>query len=153
MHRTYIRRASVFLALTAFTLTPACHRSTSLELTNTPAQRVAVYNGVLAESVRAATEAAIGFDRSGVLTRAQVLQVLDYTERVANSSKAVAVIQQTPGDWTVLAPQIRTVLNSISPPGDFARWLSATPAEAKVLSACLDAIQSTLVILIQEVSK
>jgi len=79
--------------------------------------------------------------------------VLDYTERVANSSKAVAVIQQTPGDWTVLAPQIRTVLNSISPPGDFARWLSATPAEAKVLSACLDAIQSTLVILIQEVSK
>ena len=79
--------------------------------------------------------------------------MLDYTERVANSSKAVAIIQQTPGDWTVLAPQIRTVLNSIAPPDDFARWLSATPAEAKALSACLDAIQSTVTILILEVSK
>ena len=152
MHRTYIRRASVFLALTAFTLTPACRRSTPLEL-QTPAQRVAVYNGVLAESVRAATEAAIGFERSGVLTRAQVLQVLDYTERVANSSKAVAVIQQTPGDWTVLAPQIRAVLNNILPPDNFARWLGASPDEAKVMSACVDAIQSTVAILILEVSK
>jgi hypothetical protein len=152
MHRTYIRRASVFLALTVFTLTPACRRSTPLEL-KTPAQRVAVYNGVLAESVRAATEAAIGFERSGVLTRAQVLQVLDYTERVANSSKAVAVIQQTPGDWTVLAPQIRAVLNNILPPDDFARWLGASPDEAKVMSACVDAIQSTVAILILEVSK
>jgi hypothetical protein len=152
MNRTNIRRASLLLALAVFIFTPACRRSTSLEL-KTPAQRVAVYNGVLAESVRAATEAAIGFERSGILTRVQVLQVLDYTERVANTSKAVAIIQQTPGDWSVVAPQIRTVLNSISPPGDFARWLSATPAEAQVLSACMDAIQSTVTILMREVSK
>jgi hypothetical protein len=152
MNRTNIRRASLLLALAVIIFIPACRRSTSLEL-KTPAQRVAVYNGVLAESVRAATEAAIGFERSGVLTRAQVLQVLDYTERVANTSKAVAIIQQTPGDWSVVAPQIRTVLNSISPPGDFARWLSATPAEAQVLSACMDAIQSTVTILMREVSK
>ena len=79
--------------------------------------------------------------------------MLDYTERVANSSKAVAVIQQTPGDWTVLAPQIRAVLNNILPPDDFARWLGASPDEAKVMSACLDAIQSTVAILILEVSK
>jgi hypothetical protein len=142
----------MLLALAIVTLTPACRRSTPLEL-KTPAQRVAVYNGVLAESVRAATETAINLQRSGVLTRAQVLLVLDYTERVANSSKAVAVIQQTPGEWTVLAPQIRTVLNSISPPGDFAKWLGATTEEAKALSACLDAIQSTVAILILEVSK
>ena len=152
MYRTNIRRASTLLALAIFILAPACRRSTSLDL-KTPAQRVAVYNGVLAESVRAATETAIGFERSGILTRAQVLQVLDYTERAANTSKAVAIIQQTPGDWTVLAPQIRTVLNNISPPGDFAKWLSATPAEAKAMSACLDAIQSTVMILIREVSK
>jgi hypothetical protein len=134
------------LALAVVIFAPACRRSTPLELAKTPAQRVAVYNGVLAESARAATEAAIGFERSGVLTRAQVLQVLDYTERVANTSKAVAIIQQTPGDWTVLAPQIRALLNSSSP-------LGATPAEAKTLSACLDAIQSTVTILILEVSK
>lgn len=152
MNRTNIRRARLFLALAVVIFAPACRRSTSLEL-KTPAQRVAVYNGVLAESVRAATEAAIGFERSGILTRAQVLQVLAYTERVANTSKAVAIIQQAPGDWSVLAPQIRTVLNSISPPGDFAKWLSATPAEAKVLSACMDAIQSTVTILMREVSK
>ena len=153
MLRTNIRRASLLLALAVFIFAPACRRSTSLVLDKTPAQRVAVYNGVLAESVRAATETAIGFERSGILTRAQVLQVLDYTERAANTSKAVAIIQQTPGDWTVLAPQIRTVLNNISPPGDFAKWLSATPAEAKAMSACLDAIQSTVTILIREVSK
>ena len=142
----------MLLALAVVIFAPACRRSTPLEL-KTPAQRVAVYNGVLAESVRAATEAAIGFERSGVLTRAQVLKVLDYTERVANSSKAVAVIQQTPGDWTVLAPQIRAVLINILPPDDFARWLGASPEEAKVLSACVDAIQSTVAILILEVSK
>ena len=79
--------------------------------------------------------------------------MLDYTGRVANSSKAVAVIQQTPGDWTVLAPQIRTVLNSIVLPSDLAKWLRATPAEAQALSTCLDAIQSTVAILIQEASK
>ncbi len=152
MHRTNIRRATELLALAIVIFAPACRRSTPLDL-KTPAQRVAVYNGVLAESVRAATEAAIGFERSGVLTRAQVLQVLDYTERMANSSKAVAVIQQTPGDWTVVAPQIRAVLNSILPPDDFARWLGATPEEAKVLSASLDAIQSAVAILIREVSK
>ena len=152
MHRTNIRRASMLLALAIFILAPACRRSTSLDL-KTPAQRVAVYNGVLAESVRSATETAIALERSGVLTRAQVLQVLDYTGRVANSSKAVAVIQQTPGDWTVLAPQIRTVLNSIVLPSDLAKWLRATPAEAQALSACLDAIQSTVAILIQEASK
>jgi hypothetical protein len=152
MHRTYVQRAGMLLALVIVSLTPACRRSTPLEL-KTPAQRVAVYNGVLAESVRAATETAIDLGRSGVLTRAQVLQVLDYTERVANTSKAVAVIQQTPGDWAVVAGQIRAVLNSISPPGDIAKWLSTSPAEARVLSACLDAIQSTVVILIQEASK
>jgi hypothetical protein len=140
------------LALAILVITPACRRSTPLDL-QTPAQRVAVYNGVLAESVRAATETAIDLERSGVLTRAQVLEVLDYTERVANTSKAVAVIQQTPGDWAVVAQQIRTVLNSISPPGDIATWLSTSPAEAKVLSACFDAIQSTIVIMIQEASK
>jgi hypothetical protein len=142
----------MLLALAIVTLTPACRRSTALDL-KTAAQRVAVYNGVLAESVRAATETAIDLERAGVLTRAQVLQVLDYTERVANTSKAVAVIQQTPGDWAVVAGQIRAVLNSISPPGDIAKWLSTSPAEARVLSACLDAIQSTVVILIQEASK
>jgi hypothetical protein len=152
MHRTNIRRACMLLALAIVIFAPACRRSTSLEL-KTPAQRVAVYNGVLAESVRAATETAIALERSGVLTRAQVLQVLDYTERVANSSKAVAVIQQTPGEWTVVAPQIRTVLNSIVLPGDLAKWLGATPAEAQALSACIDAIQSTVAILIQEASK
>jgi hypothetical protein len=152
MNRTHIHRATACLALAIVIFVPACRRSAPLEL-RTPAQRVAVYNGVLAESVRSATEAAIGLERSGVLTRAQVLQVLDYTERVANSSKAVAVIQQTPGDWTRLAPQIRTVLNSISPPGDFARWLGRTPEEAKALSACLDTIQSTVAILIREASK
>ncbi|RPI18081.1 MAG: hypothetical protein EHM65_02500 [Acidobacteriales bacterium] len=152
MNRTHIGRATVFLALAIVTFVPACRRSTPLEL-RTPAQRVAVYNGVLAESVRAATEAAIGLERSGVLTRPQVLQVLDYTERVAHSSKAVAVIQQTPGDWTVLAPQIRTVLNSISPPGDFARWLGGTPEAAKASSASLDALQATVAIMIREVSK
>ena len=152
MNRSNIRCAPVLLALAVVILAPACHRRTPLEL-NTPTQRVAVYNGILAESVHAATEAAIGLERSGVLTRAQVLQVLDYTERVANSSKAVAVIQQTSGDWTVLAPQIRTVLNSISPPGDFAGWLGATPEQAKELSACLDSIQTTVALLIREVSK
>ena len=152
MHRTHIRRAAMLLALAIVIFAPACRRSTPLEL-KTPAQRIAVYNGVLAESVRAATETTINLQRSGVLTRAQVLQVLDYTERVANSSKAVAVIQQTPGEWIVVAPQIRAVLNSISPPGDFAKWLSSTPEEAKALSACLDAIQSTVAILIQEASK
>ena len=152
MNRTSIRCATVLVALAIVIFVPACHRSTPLEL-RTPAQRVAVYNGILAESVHAATEAAIGLERSGVLTRAQVLQVLEYTERVANSSKAVAVIQQTPRDWSVLAPQIRTVLNAISPPGDLARWLSATPEEANELSASLDAIQSTVAILIREVSK
>jgi hypothetical protein len=146
MLRTNIRRASLLLALAVFIFAPACRRSTSLERDKTPAQRVAVYNGVLAESVRAATETAIDLQRSGILTRAQVLQVLDYTERVANTSKAVAIIQQTPGDWTVLAPQIRALLNSISP-------LDATSAEAKALSACIDAIQSTVTILIREVSK
>ena len=153
MNRTSIRRATISLALAVVIFAPACRRSTSLEIEKTPAQRVAVYNGVLAESVRAAAETAIDLERSGVLTRAQVLQVLDYTERVANASKAVAVIQQTPGDWTVVARQIRTVLNTISPPGDIAKWLSSSPAEAKVLSACLDAMQSTLAILLQEASK
>ena len=153
MNRTNIRRATMSMALAVLIFAPACRRSTPLELEKTPAQRVAVYNGVLAESVRGTTETAIALERSGVLTRAQVLQVLDYTERVANSSKAVAVIQQTPGDWTRVAPQIRTVLNCISPPGDFARWLSGTPAEAKALSASLDAIQATVTILIREVSK
>ena len=152
MNRTNIRRARLFLALAVVIFAPACRRSTSLEL-QTPAQRVAVYNGVLAESIRTATEAAIGLGRSGVLSRAQVLHVLDYTERVANSSKAVAIIQQTSGDWTVLAPQIRAVLNNILPSDDFARWLGATPDEAKVLFASLVAIQSTVAILIQEVSK
>ena len=146
MLRTNIRRATLLVALAVFIFAPACRRSTPLALDKTPAQRVAVYNGVLAESVRAATETAIGFERSGVLTRAQVLQVLDYTERVANTSKAVAIIQQTPGDWKVVAPQIRALLNSIAP-------LGATPAEAKAMSACLDAIQSTVAILIREVSK
>lgn len=153
MNRPNIRHASLSLALAVLIFAPACRRSSPLELEKTPAQRVAVYNGVLAESVRGTTETAITLERSGVLTRAQVLQVLDYTERVAKTSKAVAIIQQTPGDWAVRAPQIRTVLNSISPPGDFARWLSATPAEAKVLSALLDAIQATITILIREVSK
>jgi hypothetical protein len=152
MHRTNFRRATMLLAAAIVIFTPACRRNTPLEL-KTPSQRVAVYNGVLAESVRAATETAINLQRSGVLTRAQVLLVLDYTERVAISSKAVAVIQQTPGEWTVVAPQIRTVLNSISPPGDFAKWLSTTPDEAKAMSACLDAIQSTVAILILEASK
>ena len=78
MHRTNIRRASMLLALAIVIFAPACRRSTPLDL-KTPAQRVAVYNGVLAESVRAATETAIALERSGVLTRAQVLQVLDYT--------------------------------------------------------------------------
>jgi hypothetical protein len=153
MNRTNIRRATMSLALAVVIFAPACRRSTSLEIEKTPAQRVAVYNGVLAESVRAATETAIDLEGSGVLTRAQSLQVLDYTERVANASNAVAVIQQTPGDWTVVAQQIRTVLNSISPAGDIANWLSSSPAEAKVLSACLDAIQSTVAILLQEASK
>jgi hypothetical protein len=152
MHRTSIRRATVWLALAVVIFAPACRRSTPLEL-QTPAQRVAVYNGVLAESVRTATEAAIGLGRSGVVPRAQVLLVLDYTERVANSSKAVAIIQQTSGDWSVLAPQIRAVLNDILPPEDFATWLGATPDEAKVLLASLVAIQSTVAILLQEASK
>ncbi len=152
MNQTHFRRATVSLALATVIFVPACRRSTPLEL-RTPAQRVAVYNGVLAESVRAATEAAIGLGRSGVLTRPQVLQVLDYTERVANSSKAVAVIQQTPGDWIRVAPQIRTVLDSITPPGDFARWLGGTPEAAKALSASLDAIQATVAIMIREVSR
>jgi hypothetical protein len=140
------------LALALVIFAPACHRSTQLEL-RTPAQRVAVYNGLLAESVHAATEAAIGLERSGVLTRAQGLQLLAYAERVAKSSKAVAIIQQTPGSWTVLAPQIRVVLNSTSPPGDFALWLGANPEESKELSACLDSIQSTVSLLIREVSR
>ena len=152
MSRTIIRRGVVLVALAIVSFVPACRRNTPLEL-KTPAQRVAVYNGVLAESIHAATEAAIGLERSGVLTRAQVLRVLDYTGRAASASNAVALIQQTPGDWTVLAPQIRTALKSISPPGDLAMWLGATPQQATELSACLDAIESTVAILLLETSK
>ena len=152
MHRTGIRRAVELLALATVILLPACRRNTALEL-KTPAQRVAVYNGILAESVHAATEAASGLERSGILTRAQVLQGLGYTGRAANASKAVAVIQQTPGDWTALAPLIRTALNNISPPGEIASWLAASPAQAKELSASLDAIQSAVTVLMVEVAK
>jgi len=152
MHRTGIRRAVELLALATVILLPACRRNTALEL-KTPAQRVAVYNGVLAESVHAATEAAISLEGAGVLTRAQALRVLDYTGRAASASNAVALIQQKPGDWTVLAPQIRTALNNISPPGELATWLTASPAQSKELSACLDAVQSAVAILVAEVSK
>ena len=112
----------------------------------TPAQRVAVYNGILAESNRAATDAAIALQKSGALTTNQTLLFLDYTERVATASKAIAVLQQSPADWPTVAAQIKIVLGSVSPPGNFSGWLAEPQSKALLdaMTGITGAIQSIL---------
>jgi hypothetical protein len=146
------RRAAAAMALALLMLIPACRRATAPDL-RTRAQRIAVYNGVLAEAVRAAAETAISLQQSGTLTKEQTLMALDYAGRAATVSKAIADIQQTSGEWEVLVLQIQTVLNTISPPDDFARWLGATPQEAKDLYACLDALNAAIDVMKQEASR
>jgi hypothetical protein len=118
----------------------------------TPEQRVAVYNGILAEANRSATAGVISLQKSGVLTVAQTSLILDYTVRVANTSKAVAVLQQSAGDWTVVSKQIKAVLDALSPPGDFAKWLGAGPQGLEIL-ATLNAIQDSIRLIVAEVSR
>ena len=115
----------------------------------TPSQRVAVYNGILAESNRSAAETAITLQRAGLLTVSQCSQMLDYTSRVANASKAVAVLQQTPGDWPVVAKQIKTVLDTISPPGNFGQWVGG--AKGAQLEATLASLTDTMLLILREV--
>lgn len=144
------RKLAAPVALVLALLLVGCAKNPNT-VPQTPFQRVAVYNGVLAESNNALTSGVIQLQKSGVLTTNQTLQVLDYTERVANASKAVAIIQQTPGDWSVDAAQIRVVLMAVSPPGNFSAWLS-DPQSKQVLDS-LGGLQNALQIILAEVAK
>lgn len=145
------RKAAVSVSLLLVLILAGCHKTTTVNL-KTPAQRVAVYNGILAESNRAATAGVIALQKSSVLTVAQASTILDYTGRVANASKAVAVLQQTPGDWAVVSKQIQAVLLAVLPPtGNVATWLNG-PQGSQVLAA-INSVQETIRLLITEASK
>ena len=149
LEKAVMRKRKLALVLILALLALGCApKNTSVNL-KTPSQRVTVYNGILAESNRAATETAITLQRSGLLTVSQCSQVLDYTSRVANASKAVAVLQQSPGDWPVVARQIKTVLDSISPPGNFGAWVGG--AKGAQLEAMLSSITETILTILKEV--
>ena len=128
-HRKLIIPASLVLAL----LLVGCAKNANT-VPQTPFQKVALYNGVLAESNHAATDAAIALQKSGTLTVSQTLLFLNYTERVATASKAIAVLQQSSGDWPTVAAQIKILLGAVSPPGGFSDWLTG-PQSKTLLDA------------------
>jgi hypothetical protein len=145
------RKAVISVSLLLVLILAGCQKTTTVNL-KTPAQRVAVYNSILAESNLSVTTGVIALQKSGVLTVAQTSTVLDYTGRVANASKAVAVLQQTPGEWTVVSKQIQTVLLAVLPPsGNVATWLNG-PQGNQVL-ATINSIQETIRLLIMEAAK
>jgi hypothetical protein len=145
------QRTAISVSLLLVLALVGCQKTATVNL-KTPAQRVAVYNGILAESTRAATTGVISLQKSNVLTVAQAGMVLDYTSRVANASKAVAVLQQTPGEWSVVSKQIHAVLVAVAPPSSsITAWLNSAQA-AQVLVA-VNSVQETIQLLITEASK
>jgi hypothetical protein len=128
-----------------------CTQKQTTVTIKTPAQRVAVYNGTLAELNKAATEGVIGLQKSGVLTVAQTSLVLGYTLKVATASKAVATIQQNPGDWTATAKQIQTILGQIPLPAEVSKLISG-PQAAQVLSI-FTSIQTYIQQMLKEVAQ
>lgn len=127
-----------------------CAKNNTVNL-QTPAQRVSVYNGILAESNKAVTSGAITLQKSGVLTVSQTSQFLDYTEKVAIASKAVATLQLSPGDWVTVSTQIKVIFSAVSPPSNFATWLNGT--QGKSLLDSMTSIQSTIQSILLEASK
>lgn len=130
----------------------SCQRSVNTT-PQTPAQRVAVYNGILAESNRAVVTGVIVLQKSSVLTVSQTRVVLVYCDRVVNASTAVAVLQQSPGDWGVTALQIKVVLDQITPSGDILKLFGANTEQSKVVLASITSIQSAIQSMLKEVTK
>lgn len=121
--------------------------------TQTPSQRVAVYNGILAESNRAVVTGVIVLQQNKVLTVSQTRTVLVYCDRVVNASTAVAVLQQSPGDWAVNALQIKVILDQITPSGDILKLFGANTEQSKVVLASIISVQSAIQSILKEVTK
>ena len=149
--RKFISRTLVPVLALALALSGCAAKNPATINPQTPAQRMLVYNGVLAESNHALASGVIVLQKSGVLSVTQTSQILGYSERVANASNAVAVIQQAPGDWAKVGPQIKAILNAISPPGDFMAWLGAAPGSPA--QASLNGILSVVQLMLAEASK
>lgn len=148
MIRTANRRALTRLAMIVPLLSlMGCAQKQTTVTIKTPAQRVAVYNGTLAELNKAATAGVIGLQKSGVLTVAQALVITDYTLKVATASKSVATIQQNPGDWLVMSKQIQNILGQLPLPANVSGLISG-PQAAQVLS-----IFTSLQVYIQQILK
>jgi type IV pilus biogenesis protein CpaD/CtpE len=139
---------SIILAL----LLVGCAKNNTVNL-QTPAQRVAVYNGILAESNRALVTGVIVLQQNKVLTVSQTRTVLVYSDRVLNASTAVAVLQQSPGDWVVNALQIKVILDQITPSGDILKLFGANTEQSKVVLASITSIQSAIQSILKEVTK
>jgi thiamine transporter ThiT len=119
----------------------------------TPVQKIAVYNGILAESNKALVTGVIQLNTSKVLTVSQTSLVLDYSLRVANASKAVAILQQNQGNWNVIAGQIKIVLDQVVPSGDILKTLGATGEQGKVVLSTITSIQSAISSILVEAAK
>jgi hypothetical protein len=117
----------------------------------TPFQKLAVYNGVLAEANRAVTMGVISLQKTKTLTVQQTTMVLDYTGRVANISNAIAVIQQSSNDWTIVSTQVQIILLQLPPPLDISKYLQF-PKGQSILTA-LTSLQDTIRLILQEVKK
>lgn len=131
-------------------LLAGCQKQNSVTL-KTPAQRVAVYNGTLAELNKAATAGVIALQKSGVLTVAQTSLVVDYTLRVATASKSVATIQQNPGNWAVMAKEIQTVLAPAVLPAEVSKVISGQ--QATQVMSLFTSIQAYIQQILKEVAK
>ncbi len=105
------------LVCAALVALAACSRRTTVQV-QTPAQRVAVYNSILADSTHAITQACIGLQKSGSLSTEQTAAVLDYLYKIAAASKTIALWQKSESPWSEVAPQIQALLVKIVPPSD-----------------------------------
>jgi hypothetical protein len=110
-------RGLLYALCLALVLTTACSHNAGIQ-TQTPAQRVAVYNSILADSTHAITQTCIGLQKSGTLSAAQTAAVLDYLYKIAAASQAIALLQKSDRPWSEVAPQIQALLVKITPPGD-----------------------------------
>jgi hypothetical protein len=130
----------------------ACKKNTNVNQPQTPLQRIAVYNTLLAEANNGIAKAVIAVAKADMITSRDAVMVLEYNQRVATASQALTAILRSPGDWATIAPQIYAIASQITPPKDLLTWAQSNPKLSAVLSA-MNSVAGTLTVILQEASK